>query len=290
MHIVYTVAVIVIVFFASTSLYVVFAQSKCVFVPDNHIAYTPADVGLTFETLSLSTEDDETIAGWYIPAIADESEPKQTVLFCHGNAGDIGDRVGLIRTFHRLGFNVLVFDYRGFGESSGSPSEAGTYQDVLACWDYLVDTRKLRPERIIVFGRSLGGAVACWMAAHSNPGALVLESVFSSIPAMAAETVPYLPVRLLCRIKYDNVKTIAQVKCPVLVAHSKADQMCPYKQGRRVFNAAKSPKQFVEMQGGHNTGGLDVNSHYQTELLAFVKKHIVQGSGEQSNTRARGAH
>ena len=268
-----TVLAIVVVLFASVSLYVALAQSKYLYFPDKTIAATPETIGLAFEDLSLKTEDGETIAGWFVPHIKDGVMATQTVLFCHGNAGDIGDRVESIRTFHRLGFNVLAFDYRGFGKSSGRPTEQGTYQDALACWDYLVDKRGQRPDSIVVFGRSLGGAVACWLAVHADPGILVLESVFSSVPDMAAKMFPFLPVRLFCRFKYDNVECVSDVHCPVMVAHSPADRTCPFEQGKRVYEAANLPKQFIEMQGGHNAGGLDVNPSYQNALLKFVKMH-----------------
>ncbi len=268
-----TVLAIVVVLFASVSLYVALAQSKYLYFPDNTIAATPETIGLAFEDLSLKTEDGETIVGWFVPHIKNGVMASQTVLFCHGNAGDIGDRVESIRTFHRLGFNVLAFDYRGFGKSSGQPTEQGTYQDALACWDYLLDKRGQSPKSIIVFGRSLGGAVACWLAAHADPGALVLESVFSSVPDMAAKMFPLLPVRLFCRFKYDNVECVSDVHCPVMVAHSRTDLTCPFEQGMRVYEAANAPKQFVEMQGGHNAGGLDVNPSYQHALLKFVKMH-----------------
>jgi len=272
MHMLATVAVIVAAFFSSLTLYVALAQSKYVYYPDRHIAATPAMVGLAFEVLAIGTEDGETLQAWFVPCLTDGAPAKRTILFCHGNAGNIGDRVGSLATFHRLGFNVLIFDYRGYGESSGAPTEAGTYKDALACWDYLVDQRGTLPEDIVVFGRSLGGAVASWIAAHADPGALVLESVFASAPEMAAMLFPFLPIRLFCRFKYDNKRVIANVHCPVLVAHSRDDHTCPYDQGFAVYEAAHEPKQFVEISGDHNDGGLDSNPEYQDALVQFLTR------------------
>ncbi len=269
-----TILVTVVVFFVTTSVYVALAQSKYVYYPDRHLAATPAASGLVFEDVSVTTEDGETISGWFVPRVTDGKHAEYTVLFCHGNAGDMGDRVGSIQTFHRLGFNTLIFDYRGYGKSTGKPTEEGTYKDVLACWDYLVDERGIRPANIIMFGRSLGGAVACWMAARGNPGALVLESAFASAPAMAALMFPFLPTSLFCRFKYDNETTIATVQCPTVVAHSRSDRTCPFSQSQRVFSAANEPKLFVEMQGGHNDGGLDSNPQYQAQLVEFLKEHL----------------
>ncbi len=269
-----TILVIVVVFFSSMTLYVALAQSKYIYYPDRNVAYTPAVVGLEFEELSLKTEDGETISAWFVPCNNVERRQERALLFCHGNAGDIGDRIGSLVTFNRLGFDTLIFDYRGYGESSGKPTEQGTYNDALACWDYLVDQRGLSPGQIVVFGRSLGGAIASWMAEHSNPGALVLESVFSSVPDMAKVMFPLLPVGLFCRYRYDNEETVRNVRCPVLVAHSRMDRTCPYVQGQSVFQAANEPKLFVNMNGGHNDGGLDVSPAYQAQLLAFLAEHM----------------
>jgi len=274
MHMLVTILVTVVVFYASTCVYVAMAQSKYVYYPDRQLATTPAAVGLAFEDIAVTTEDGETIDGWFVPCTEGGKPAKLTVLFCHGNGGDMGDRVGSLATFNRLGYNALIFDYRGYGESTGKPTEEGTYKDVLACWDYLVDERGIRPSSIVLFGRSLGGAVACWLAAHGNPGALVLESTFASAPAMAALVFPFLPTGLFCRFKYDSEATITAVKCPTLVAHSRIDRTCPFSQGRRVFEAANEPKLFVEMQGGHNDGGLDSNSQYQAQLVNFLEKHL----------------
>ncbi len=275
MHILATVVLVVVLFFASVTVYVALAQSKYIYHPDKIIAATPAIVGLDFEDLSLTTEDGETIKAWLVPCVADGRQAERTVLFCHGNAGDMGDRIDSLQTFNKLGYNTLVFDYRGFGESSGKPTEAGTYIDAQTCWDYLVDERKVLPENIIVFGRSLGGAIACWLAANANPGHLVLESTFASAPAMAHEMFPYLPVGLFCRFKYNNVANVSNVHCPVMVAHSKEDRVLPYKQGHSVFVAANEPKQFVEIQGGHNAGGLDSNVHYQKALAKFLSGDVL---------------
>ena len=269
MHLLATVAVIVVLFFVLATGYVAIGQSKYVYFPDNDVVATPTSVGLAFEDLSLKTEDGESIKAWYVPCEAAKNDA-MTILFCHGNAGDMGDRVGTLQTFHKLGFNTLAFDYRGFGESSGEPTEDGTYLDAMACWDYLVDKRKDRPENIIVFGRSLGGAVACWLAVHADPAALVLESTFASIPAMAHEMFPFLPVSLFCRFKYDNVSNVADVHCPVMVAHGQKDRTCPYEHGRKIYEAANEPKQFVEIKGDHNDGGLNSNQHYQDDFMKFV--------------------
>ncbi len=260
--------------FSSMTIYVAMAQSKYVYHPNSSVDYTPDVANLEYENVMLKTEDGEKLHAWFVPCKRQSDRLNLTILFCHGNAGNIGDRIGSLVTFNRLGFDTLIFDYRGYGQSTGTPTEHGTYTDALAAWDYLVDEREILPDNIVVFGRSLGGAVASWIAAHSDPGALILESVFSSAPDMAHEMFPFLPVRLFCRFRYDNVAAVQRVKCPVLVAHGKADRTCPYPHGRRVFDAITTSKRFVEMQGGHNDGGLDSNPHYQLELVAFLNEYL----------------
>lgn len=253
-----------------------FAQSKFLYFPGKTIDMTPADAGLQFEDLMLKTDDGETIAAWYIPA---GSNPDKgiTLLDCHGNAGDIGDRVNSILTFHKLGLNVLIFDYRGYGRSSGKPTEEGTYKDSLAAWKYLLEKRGVPENRIVVFGRSLGCAVASWLAREVDAKALVLESGFTSTADMAAKVYPYLPSRLLCRYNYNTLDNVRNVKCPVLIAHSTQDELIPFEQGRKLFEAAKEPKVFFEMRGGHNAGGLDIHPEYQELLKRFLGQHLGDG-------------
>lgn len=270
MHILTTILIVLVLMLALATLRVAASQSKYVYFPDRTVSSTPAEVGLGFEDLMLKTEDGETINAWFVPAPSSTSNAV-TILFCHGNAGDIGDRIESLQTFNKLGFNTLIFDYHGYGKSSGTPSEDATLNDALACWDYLVDKRGIHPSDIVIFGRSLGGAVACQIAQHSNPRALVLESTFASVPDMAHAMFPYLPVRLFCRFNYDNTAAVRKLHMPILVAHSKTDRTCPYEQGRAVFEAAHQPKTFVEIQGDHNAGGLDTHPHYQKILKKFIE-------------------
>lgn len=256
-------------------LLVFFKQSGYVYYPDKLVGLTPEYFNMAYQDVSFKTQDGETIAAWFIPISGGEGDKVgRTVLFCHGNAGDIGDRLDSIKTFHNLGLNVLIFDYRGYGDSSGKPTEKGTYLDVLAAWQYLTAERGILPNNIMIFGRSLGGSVAAWLAGEVSPGALAIESVFTSAPEMAAKMFPYLPIRLFCRFKYDSLARIAKVRCPVLIAHSRDDEMIPYEHGQRLFDAANEPKRFVEMGGGHNFGGLDADGDYQKVFEEFLDKYL----------------
>jgi pimeloyl-ACP methyl ester carboxylesterase len=256
-----------------------FGQSKQVYFPDLKVSATPADTGLKFESVRIRTEDGKTLGAWYVPASVG-SNLGYTVLYCHGNAGDIGDRVSHVEELHRVGFDVMVFDYRGFGESTGKPTEKGTYLDARACWDHLVKTRGVVPERIVVYGHSLGGAVAAHLAADAPPRLLVVEATFTSAGDMAARMFPWLPSRLLCRFRYDTRDAVRRARCPVIVAHSRDDEMIPYVMGRRLFDSAHGPKRFVELRGGHNESGLGYAPEYPRLIVDAAANGIPVSEGK----------
>ncbi len=263
------VLVVVVLAYAGLGLMVYFMQAGMVYYPSRHVTMRPDFLGMKYEEVALRSANDEKIVGWFVPC----EGARWTALFFHGNGGNMGGRVEILKGFHDIGLAVLIIDYQGYGESGGRPSEQGTYEDALAAWDYLVKERGLSAKSIVVHGRSLGGAVATWLACEQEPGALVVESTFTSIMDMAARRFPYLPVRPLCRFSYDTVGNIARVKCPVLVAHSPEDEVVPYEHGKLLFAAAGQPKQFVELSGSHNVGSVDANEAYGQALGDFLKKH-----------------
>jgi len=254
------------------SVYVYLMQSRLLYYPNmpgRALVATPSDIGLDYQDVGFTTQDGIELHGWFIPG----SEPNHTLLFFHGNAGNISHRLESIRLFHRLGLSVFIFDYRGFGQSTGSPTEQGTYSDAEAAWAYLTNTRGLDARGIIVFGRSLGGAVATWLASRHTPAMLILESTFTSVPAMARRYYPFLPVRLLSRFDYDSLRRIGHIACPVLVAHSRDDEIIPFEEGRALYDAAPEPKRFLEMRGGHNDGFIVTGPGYESGLRAFIDAH-----------------
>src|SRR5687768_2366518 len=172
-----------------------FVQPRLVYYPEygRSITGTPDDLGLDYEAVELATDDGETLHGWFVPAPG----AKATVLFFHGNAGNISHRMGYLAMLYSLGYNTFILDYRGYGESSGEPSESGTYRDAQAAWQYVTVKKGIAPSEIVLFGESLGGAVAAWLATRKEPGLLVLASAFTSVPDMGAKLYPFLPVRLL---------------------------------------------------------------------------------------------
>jgi fermentation-respiration switch protein FrsA (DUF1100 family) len=266
-------AKIAAVAYAGFCVFVYARQAAYLYYPDRFIAMTPAAAGLRFDDLRLKTKDGETIAAWFVPAEQGSAAP--TLLFCHGNAGDIGDRVDAVKTFHDLGLNVLIFSYRGYGTSTGTPSEQGTYADAMAAWTYAAAERSIAPEKIVLYGHSLGGAVAAWLATQVKPGALVLESTFTSVPAMARRVFPLLlQIKPLMRFKYDTLNALRQVACPVLIAHGSADELIPCDMGQRLFAAAHEPKRFVEIVGGHNDGGMEADPEYRRAFSEFLADAI----------------
>jgi fermentation-respiration switch protein FrsA (DUF1100 family) len=235
-------------------------------IPTREIGANPGDIGLDFEPLTLTTRDDEQLDAWFIPV----NQARGVLLFCHGNAGNISHRLDSIRLFHELGLSVLIFDYRGYGRSSGRPTEKGTYRDADAAWDYLVEQRGTAPAQIILFGRSLGAAIAADLAARQGSAAVILESAFTSVPDVAATLYPWLPVRWLSRYQYDTGKKLVNIHSPVLIVHSRDDEIIPYANGERLFEAANEPKQFLQLRGGHNDGFMVSGKHYIQGLDGFL--------------------
>ena len=242
-------------------------QAKFIYFPQRQLDATPEAIGLVYETVHFETSDGIKLSAWFIPA----QNARGVVLFCHGNAGNISHRLDSINIFNRLGLSVFIFDYRGFGQSQGATTEQGTYLDAEAAWDYLI---KKKQQNIFIFGRSLGGAIATWLAQHNTPTALIIESTFTSTRDVAAKFYPFLPVRLFLRFKYNAKKYIQQVNCPVLIIHSRNDELIPFNHGRQLFETANEPKEFLEIQGSHNDGFYVSGKLYQEGLDRFISQQI----------------
>ncbi|QBQ53662.1 alpha/beta hydrolase [Nitrosococcus wardiae] len=241
-------------------------------IPSRAVETTPTQVGLAFESVTLTTEDGVTIEGWYLPS----SKERGTVLFLHGNAGNISHRLDSLSLFHHLGLSSFIIDYRGYGRSQGHPTETGTYLDAQAAWQYLIQQRQIPEREIILFGRSLGGAIAAQLADHTQPGALMVESAFTSIPDLAAELYPFLPARWLARFQYPTQDFLQRATCPVLIIHSRDDEIIPFTHGQVLFKAAPFPKQFLVLNGGHNDAFLVDNQKYLSGIKAFLQTYFGQ--------------
>ena len=250
-----------------------FYQPNLLYFPDmptRQIQATPEVIGLEYESLTLTSSDDEQLDAWFIPA----DPARGTVLFCHGNAGNISHRLDSIRIFNDLGLSVLIFDYRGYGQSTGRPTEKGTYKDADAAWQYLVEQRGTQPENIILFGRSLGASIAADLATRQPAAGVILESAFTSVPDIATQLYPWLPVRWLSRYQYNNLKKMADIHSPVLIVHSRNDEIIPYSNGKRLYTVANEPKLFLELRGGHNDGFMVSGDSYIRGLKTFLNNDL----------------
>ena len=244
-----------------------FQQPLMIFYPMDELYQTPANWSLEYEDVSFKTADDIQLHGWYIP----HSESQQVLLFFHGNGGNISHRRESIEIFHRLGLNVFIIDYRGYGQSKGKPSEQGLYQDAAAAWRYLTEVRGFDPDDILIFGRSLGGAVAAKLAAGVQARGLILESTMSSAKEFAREVFRILSRLVVIRYDFNTAQHVQGVNYPVLVLHSPDDEIMPFHLGWKVYELANQPKHFVHMRGDHNNGFLQSQPEYQQQLDHWLK-------------------
>lgn len=233
--------------------------------PGREIDATPDDVGLMYEDVWLETADGVEIHGWFVHGNSD-----RVLLFFHGNAGNISHRLFSIRQFVDLGMSVFIIDYRGYGHSSGWANEEGLYRDAEAAWQYLVDDRDVAAQDIVVFGRSLGGSVAANLAAKVQPRALILESTFTSIPDIAQERYPWLPVRLISRLSHPTVEYLKDVHAPVLIIHSLDDQLIPYHHSKSLLETANQRGTILSIRGTHNNAIAVDAAAYTSGLNDFL--------------------
>ncbi len=259
-----------LMFYLGLSLFLYFYQHRLVYLPDypsRKVAATPADIGLEFESVTLDASDGVRLDGWFLP----HKEARATLLFFHGNAGNISHRLDSLALFHQLGLAVLIVDYRGYGRSGGEPSEAGFYRDAEAAWQHLTLERRIPPERILLFGRSLGGAVAGYLASQHQAMGVVLESTFTSAPDLASDLYPWLPARWLISFDFDTHARLSAVEMPLMVIHSTQDEIIPFAHGEALYRAAKAPKRLLQLNGDHNQGFAHSSERYLRGLDEFIR-------------------
>jgi len=235
-------------------------EQRSVYQPAARLDATGDEIGFERQDVRLTTSDGVKLHAWYFPLMKGGTNP--VFLVCHGNGGNISHRMELYDALLREGLSVFAFDYRGYGESSGKPSEHGTYLDAEAAYDWLI-AKGCHGDRIIAFGESLGGGVASELALRKPVGGLVLQSTFTSTEDLGSELFPWLPVRTVGRIKYNTLGKLPKIHVPLLVLHSPDDTIIPLQHGRRNFEAANEPKLFHELRGDHNDA-------FDTDRPAFV--------------------
>ena len=222
-----------------------------VYHPGRTMDATGAELKRPFENVFFKSGDGVDLNGWYYPAGPNSPRAKIAVLVCHGNAGNISDRLDLYRPLLDAGAAVFAFDYRGFGLSRGRPSEEGTYRDAQAAYQWLRQ-KGFAGSNIIVYGESLGGGIASELCLREEIAALILQSTFTSIPDVGAELYPWLPVKRISTIQYDTRSKLPKLKIPVLVMHSRDDNVIEFGHSQRNLAAANEPKFFCELTGEHN--------------------------------------
>lgn len=237
------------------------------FYPYKVIQATPDNWGLSYENIQLKLNENTDITGWYVS----HPEAEKTILFFHGNGGNISHRGDTVLLLHKLKLNTLIIDYPGYGTSKGKPTEENLYQSAQVAWDYLVTVKKIKPNNIVIFGRSLGGAVAVDLASKVNAGGLILESTFSSVRDIVNIIFPLLSKTVYLRFSFDSLQKIDKVNYPVLVIHSPDDSVIPYKLGKKLFNKIKVKKTFLQISGDHNEGFMLNILYYMKNVDKFIK-------------------
>jgi fermentation-respiration switch protein FrsA (DUF1100 family) len=241
-----------------------FAQTPMIFKGERKLGRTPAFYGWKYEDVSVKVGREAT-CGWYIPV----DQPKGVVLLCHGNDGNVSTHLTAARVFHDMGFSVLIFDYGGYGKSTGGPSEQRAYADAAAMWSYLTVDKKLRPNQIVIWGPSFGGGPATELATHAEPAAVILQSTYLSIPKAAFGKWAWL-AKCFIRHQFDNESKVSRIKSPLLVIHSPDDTLYPFEHGRRLYELATAPKQFLEIRGDHYNGTPLSAESCRTRIEAFL--------------------
>lgn len=268
LYILLLIVVILISVYLVVVGYLFFNQKHMVFFPTLEISTTPADLNIKYEEITLAVNDTESIHGWYFPA--SDSSVNKAVLFCHGNAGNISNRLYTAALFQSLDIPFFLFDYRGYGKSVGSLSEENVYVDGRQCYDWLIEQKGFKPENIIIFGRSLGGAVCAELAGNVVVGGIIMESTFTSASELGQKLFPIFPIKLFLKYRFNSLAKIEKINCPVLVIHSPDDDLIPYEMGRHIFEKASQPKEFFEIEGSHNNRDYLSNPEYIEKIRSFI--------------------
>ena len=263
---------VVAAIFIWTILIMIF-EEKFIFFPSKYPdgIYENARSIPNIQECWIRTEDGIKLHAWF----AAVDTPLATLVISHGNGGNISHRSELMRRLLRTGFNVLMYDYRGYGKSEGSPDEQGVYNDGRAAFDYALTLHGVDPKRIVLWGTSLGGAVAIDIATQRPAAALILESTFSSGKDLARVFYPFLPIQFFLRSQFNSIDKIQNITIPVLSMHGNRDKIIPFELGRKLFNAANDPKEFYEIQGAdHNDTYIIGGNEYLKQARTFVLRHV----------------
>ena len=242
-----------------------------IFYPERQLSGFPADEGMEYQDVHLQNPDGVIIHGWFMPG-----RGKTILLFFQGNGGNISHRIEKIRLLCHPEISSLIIDYNGYGRSHGKPSERACYLNALASWEYLIRERRFEPKQVILFGESLGGAVAVDLATKREAGAMILESALPSIGAVANRFFPGLSIFL--KTKFDSLSKISRVHVPLLQLHGDEDDLVPYELGRKLFEAANDPKEFFAIKGAHHNDTYEIGGEaYFQAIRQFINRTMTVG-------------
>jgi len=269
MILLYLIIAVIVAIYTIKAVRLYRRQGEHVYNPSHILNGSPADQGLNYENIHFRSVDNILLHGWFTPC----TNSSKIILLLHGNTGNISDCISSLAIFAELGYNTFVFDYRGYGQSEGHPDELGTYHDAEAAWEWLLRERHYAPQDVIILGRSLGASISSWLASKHQAAAVVLESTFTSLPDIAAETHRLIPARLMTRFNYNTLNNVRKIHSPILIVHSRDDAVIPYHHGQRLFDSANEPRAFLDIDGDHAEGFLHSGQHYINGLQDFLNKH-----------------
>lgn len=252
-------------FFTFTFFLLKYCEHRKIYRPREKLSAVPTDYGISFKDVNFSSRDHVLLTGWFV-----EGKSDKVILFCHGNFGNILSRIDLLQMLHLFGFNIFMFDYRGFGRSNGVPTEKGLYLDALGAYDYLRE-RGFGDSKIVLFGRSLGGAVVIFLAnLVEGLGGLIIDSSFCSIQSLAKDILGVKLPGWFISNRFESIRRIKNIKPPKLIIHSKDDELIPFYHGEMLFEEAPEPKKFLVVRGSHNSCMVDSKEAYTEGIRNFL--------------------
>jgi fermentation-respiration switch protein FrsA (DUF1100 family) len=265
-----SVIIVAAVIYLFSAVYRFATQSYFVYRPDKEMTKDPFNIRLYFEEIIFKASDGTDLSGWFIPV----KNHKGVILVLHGKSGNISKRLAFINYFsRRMGLSTFIIDYRGYGKSEGKPGERGTYLDSEAAWKYLTKVRRIKPGDVIIFGRSLGGPIAAWLASKVKARALILESTFTTIKDIVTQMYPFLPVKRFFKFEYPTIDYLKKVHSPVLIIHSSEDDYIPFSHATELYGAANKPKQLLKIKGSHSNNYLISEDIYIEGIKSFLSRH-----------------
>lgn len=262
----FKIIIYLILFCIFVFVYARYIELRSIFFPMKQIEITPKEENLNYEDVYFKTEDGLSLNGWLVK----NPKAKATILFFHGNAGNISHRIEKIVIFNQLGLNVFIIDYRGYGRSQGRASEEGIYKDARAAFDYLYGRPDINNKKIIAYGESIGGAVAIDLATKRGVSCLIVDSSFTSAKDMVRKFYPFIPP-FLFKTKFDSAKKVKDIKSDKLFIHSINDEIVPFEFGQKLYEEALPSKELLKIHGGHNSGFLESKELIVEKLKTFLQ-------------------